>query len=159
MATKYLLPQGCHLYLRSNFDDTDEKLYQAAIDAAEKAYAPYSKFKVGASALLENDIIITASNQENSAFPSGLCAERVALFYAGSQHPNIGVKKLFITIAVTDKDPTLVYAPCGCCRQVIAETEKRQEKPIQIIFEGHDNQFIQSNGIAPLLPFAFKLPE
>ncbi len=135
----------------------DAALLLKAREVALTAYAPYSKFRVGAAVILENGEVITASNQENAAFPSGLCAERVALFYAGSRFPGIAVKSLAIAVIAAKKEANRVYAPCGACRQVMAETENRQNKPFRIIFEGPGNYITWCNGIEPLLPFTFKL--
>lgn len=136
----------------------DESLLLArAREAARSAYAPYSQFSVGAALKLENGEVITASNQENAAFPSGLCAERVALFYAGSQYPGVAIQSLVIAVISDKKELDRVYAPCGACRQVIAETEFRQNKPFKIIFEGPGNFLTSCNGVEPLLPFTFRL--
>lgn len=135
----------------------DAMLLSRARMAARAAYAPYSQFCVGAALKLENGEIITASNQENAAFPSGLCAERVALFYAGSQYPGVAIQSLVIAVISDKKELDKVYAPCGACRQVIAETEFRQNKPFKIIFEGPGNYLTSCNGVEPLLPFTFRL--
>lgn len=135
----------------------DAMLLSLARKAAMLAYAPYSQFCVGAALKLENGEIITASNQENAAFPSGLCAERVALFYAGSQYPGVAIQSLVIAVISDKKELDRVYAPCGACRQVIAETEFRQNKPVKIIFEGPGTFLTTCNGIEPLLPFTFRL--
>lgn len=135
----------------------DAMLLYKAREAALSAYAPYSKFRVGAALILENGEVITASNQENAAFPSGLCAERVALFYAGSRFPEVAVKSLAIAVVSEKKQHDRVYAPCGACRQVMAETENRQNQPFKIMFEGPRNNITFCNGIEPLLPFTFKL--
>ncbi|MBE2247111.1 MAG: cytidine deaminase [Candidatus Competibacteraceae bacterium] len=159
MSKIHEIPTGCTMHKRDELNVEDASLMQAALNVALKAYAPYSRFKVGAALLLENGEIVSASNQENAAYPSGLCAERVALFFAGSTYPGVAVKKIAISIDSEEKDLTLAYAPCGSCRQVIAETEKRQNNPMQILFEGPHNQVICCEGIDPLLPFAFRLPE
>lgn len=135
----------------------DALLLTKAREAALTAYAPYSKFRVGAALILENGEVITSSNQENAAFPSGLCAERVALFYAGSRFPGVAVKSIAIAVVSEKKQSDRVYAPCGACRQVMAETENRQNQPFKIMFEGPGNNITMCNGIEPLLPFTFKL--
>ncbi len=143
----------------AGLDSGDKKLIEIAKDAAENAYAPYSQFKVGAALKLSNGEIISASNQENAAYPSGLCAERVALFYAHSQFPGEAIESLAVTSIVKgeqSQDPTY---PCGACRQVIAETEKRGGKPIRIIIGGAKLTQVV-NGSDSLLPFVFNnLPE
>jgi cytidine deaminase len=137
--------------------EIDRKLIGAANNAAENAYAPYSDFSVGAAVLLENGEIISASNQENAAYPSGLCAERVALFYAGAKFPGVKILKLFITVQSPIKNGHTVYAPCGACRQVISESQNRQDAPIQITFEGPGESFTRSESIEEIMPFTFRL--
>ena len=131
-----------------------KKLTDEAKEATSRAYAPYSNFYVGAAAELENGEIITGNNQENAAYPSGLCAERVALFFAGSKYPDMPVKRLAI-IAKTNGDfIEQCTAPCGACRQVILETEDRGKKPMEIILCGKDEVYILDS-IKDLLPLYF----
>lgn len=130
-------------------------LMQKAIEARMQAYAPYSKFNVGAALLLDNGQIVTGSNQENAAYPSGLCAERVAIFYTGAQYPNAKILKMAITagstLSVTDKP----IPPCGSCRQSIFEYEYKQEQPIEIYFMGETGEVYKSDSIQNLLPLTF----
>ena len=133
-----------------------QKLMHRAEEAREKAYAPYSKFNVGAAVLLTNGEVIDGNNQENGAFPSGLCAERVALFTAGANYPGIGVKALFITARPKSLDLEKPVAPCGGCRQVMAETEFRQASPMRIFFRGSTGPIIEAEGTESLLPYLFK---
>jgi cytidine deaminase len=134
----------------------EESFYvDKAFEACALAYSPYSKFKVGACVALENGEIILGSNQENIAYPSGLCAERVALFYAGAQFSKVAVKALVI-VAIGDfigKDAKL--SPCGSCRQVMAETQKRQESDFPIILVNMDGSINKFPSIHSLLPFVF----
>lgn len=126
-----------------------------AFEAMEKAYAPYSKFKVGAALLLEDGQIIQGNNQENIAYPSGLCAERVALFHAGAQFPRIAVDLICI-VAKGDLMPiSQLLSPCGACRQVMLESENRQNKPIRIILVNQDNRTMCIDSVQNLLPFGF----
>ena len=104
-------------------EEKDHKLVEEAKNATKRSYAPYSNFNVGAAAELENGIIITGTNQENAAYPSGICAERTTLFYANSKYPNVAVKSLAIAANTKNKFTELPTAPCGACRQVILETE------------------------------------
>src|SRR5699024_9590066 len=105
-------------------------------EATRRSYAPYSHFSVGAAALLANGVVVTGTNQENAAYPSGLCAERTTLFYANSQYPDQAVVTLAIA-ARTEKDfIDTPIPPCGACRQVILETEKRYKQPIRILLYG-----------------------
>lgn len=133
----------------------DQQLVEKAYSISEKAYAPYSKFHVGAAVLLENNEIVLGSNQENIAFPSGLCAERVALFYAGANFPQQIVKKIVI-VAKGDLVPMdKILSPCGGCRQVMLETEVRQKTPYEVILVSQNGQTIIFNAAIDLLPFAF----
>jgi cytidine deaminase len=133
----------------------DAELLVAAKKMVKTAYAPYSEFHVGAAVLLENGEIIAGNNQENAAYPSGLCAERVALFYAGSQYPTIAIK----TIAISVKSKNVIISEplstCGGCRQVIAEYENKFKKPIRIIMSGEKGQIYIANSIESLLPLMF----
>ena len=136
---------------------SDKVLLDRAIEAASRAYAPYSSFHVGAAVLLANGEILDANNQENVAYPSGLCAERVALFYAQSQRPDIPVKAIAIYASSDDflmEDPV---TPCGACRQVIAEHESRHSEKIRIIMGGNHGRVQVVEGIENLLPLMFML--
>lgn len=132
-----------------------QSLMNQAIETRKNAYAPYSKFRVGAAILLDNGKIVLGSNQENAAYPSGLCAERVAIFQAGAIYPNAKIVKLAIT-AASDTNPTLSpIPPCGACRQSIAEYEFKQDIPIEIYFMGESGEVYKSNSINNLLPLSF----
>ncbi len=134
---------------------SDKKLVEQSQKAIISSYSPYSKFRVGAAVLLENGEIITGANQENAAYPSGLCAERVALFYANSKYPDVAVEAIAISASGNGKDFTCKpISPCGACRQVILETENRFEKPIKIILYGKDKITVFENSV-DLLPIAF----
>lgn len=132
---------------------------QALVEESQKimsdAYAPYSNFRVGASLLLEDGTVVTGSNQENIAYPSGLCAERVALFYAGANHPEKVVKTLCIVAKGDLVDVETLLSPCGGCRQVMVETEKRQNEPFRVILVSQNNITIVAESAASLLPLAF----
>lgn len=133
----------------------DQKLVLKAREASKKAYSPYSKFNVGASVLLENGEVILGNNQENAAFPSGLCAERVAMFYANATYPDSPI--IAIAISASNKNGLLdePASPCGSCRQSLAESEMRFKNAIRIILDGKKKvQVLQ--GIESLLPFVFK---
>ena len=134
----------------------DQRLMQAAIDAAATAYAPYSHFSVGAALRLSDGSIVCGSNQENAAYPSGLCAERTALFAAGAQAPNTPVEALAI-VARTPDGQLSEAAPCGACRQVMAETRQRSGCPLRILMYLSDGRIREVPDIAVLLPFAFQL--
>ena len=126
-----------------------QELAIAAKKASNTAYSPYSKFKVGAAVLLENGKIISGSNQENSAYPSGLCAERVALFYANSQHPKIAIKAIAIVAFHNNNELEQPVYPCGSCRQVIIESQSRQKNPIQVLFIGKKNPALYRKRFLP----------
>jgi len=132
----------------------EKKLIDSAKIACSRAYAPYSQFQVGAAVLLANGEIITGNNQENIAFPSGLCAERTALFYANSQYPEQAVKLLAIAAYTQGDFIELPISPCGACRQVILETEMRYQSPIKIYLYGRKEIYVVE-GIKDLLPLAF----
>ncbi len=135
--------------------NAEEKLLiVSAQNAADRAYSPYSKFSVGAAVLLDNGEIIQGNNQENAAYPSGLCAERVALFYANSKFPDVAVKSIAITAKKNGKFNDNPVPPCGACRQVMLETEIRFKSPVKVILYGEKKiQII--NKISDLLPLDF----
>ena len=143
-----------NVYKFEELTEADRTLLQAAMDATKRSYAPYSKFSVGAAARLNNDVIVTGTNQENAAYPSGLCAERTTLFYANSQYPDQAVATLAVA-ARTERD--LLDAPippCGACRQVILETEKRFNQPMRILLYGKEEVY-EVKSIRDLLPLSF----
>ncbi len=132
-----------------------QKLMKDAVEAREKAYAPYSKFKVGAALVLENGSIVKGSNQENASYPSGLCAERTAIYAAGANYPNQKIKTIAITATSEKHDVLEPIAPCGACRQAIAEYEQKQEDPIEIYFTGTSGKVIHVKALLDILPLAF----
>ena len=133
----------------------EKELMTQAINVANTAYAPYSEFNVGAALILENDKIITGNNQENSSFPCGICAERVALFSANSMYPHLEIKKIAITAISNNFILTHPVGPCGLCRQVLIECEERQNTEIEIILFD-SNKIIKLQNAKSLLPFYFK---
>lgn len=138
----------------SELEETEINLVQKAVESAEKSYSPYSRFRVGAAVLLDNGKIICGNNQENSAYPSGLCAERVAIFYANAKYP--GNKIICMAIAAKSDGKTTegpIY-PCGSCRQVMIETEIRFQSPIKLILSGNDHIHVLEN-VSQLLPQGF----
>jgi len=132
-----------------------QDLMNQAVEIRKKAYAPYSQFRVGAALLLDNGKIVLGSNQENAAYPSGLCAERVAIFHAGSIYPEAKILKIAITAASDTNQTTAPIPPCGSCRQSIAEYEIKQETPIEIYFMGEIGEVYKSASLKNLLPFMF----
>jgi cytidine deaminase len=139
----------------SELPEREQQLILKARKIAEDAYSPYSGFRVGAALELINGKIIAGNNQENAAFTPGLCAERVALFYANSAHPNLAVKTLAISASNKNGLVEDTVKPCGSCRQAILETEVRFKQPIKIILDGK-NKIQVFEGVENLLPFAFK---
>ena len=129
-------------------------LIEEAKKQTQKSYAPYSEFHVGAAVLLENGIVVGGNNQENSAYPSGTCAERTAIFYANSQHPDIPVKLLAIAAFTNGKFTSEPVTPCGACRQVLLETENRYGQAIKVILYGTDKIYV-FDSIKQLLPLSF----
>ena len=138
-----------------DLNEEERHLVELAIEATNRSYSPYSHFKVGAAVRLENGVELSGSNQENAAYPSGICAERTTLFYAGAQYPNVGVKMLAIAARGTDgeltEEPT---GPCGACRQVILESETRAGAPMKILLYGRKHVYVME-GIETLLPLCF----
>ena len=132
---------------------------QILIDKAKKActtaYSIYSGFSVGAAVLLANGITVSGSNQENISFPSGLCAERVAIFSAAAQYPAVSIKKLALTAVRQDLEYVEPVSPCGGCRQVLMEYELLQKSPIEIIMFGSSGKVMVAPSLDMLLPFRF----
>lgn len=135
--------------------ESDQNLVFAAREASERAFAPYSKFHVGAALLLENGEIFSGNNQENAASPTGLCAERVALFYANATFPETAVKAIAVTASNSRGLVDGPVKPCGSCRQALVETESRFKQSIRIILDGKKKIQV-FEGVDNLLPFAFK---
>lgn len=140
--------------LRELSDDVIS-LMEMAKEARKNAYAPYSNFSVGTAILLDNDEVIIGSNQENASYPSGLCAERTAIYYASAKYPNAKVLKLAITAGAINKRTDKPIPPCGACRQALAEYEVKQEAPMEIYFMGEIGEVIKSDSLANLLPLIF----
>ena len=145
----------------SAYDNLDElpqdvqELMAQAVEIRKKAYAPYSKFRVGVAILLDNGKVVLGSNQENAAYPSGLCAERTAIFYTGANYPDAKILKMAIS-AASDTNPTLSpIPPCGACRQSIAEYEFKQDQPIEMYFMGESGDIFKSDSLKNLLPITF----
>ena len=144
------------------FDSVDElssddrQLVEMAREAADVAYAPYSNFHVGAALMLANGVCVKGSNQENVAYPSGLCAERVAVFSAYSQYPGIAMNSIAITAKSKNFKVDNPITPCGSCRQVLAEYEHLQGSPIRIILTGETGKVLVIDKVEDILPLSFK---
>lgn len=141
-------------YLYEELSDSDKRLIEAAKEATKRSYAPYSHFNVGAAVLLEDGTIVAGANQENAAYPSGLCAERTALFHAGSQYPDKAVITIAIAASNTEGFTELPVTPCGACRQVLLETEMRYKHPIRVLMYGAAFTY-EILGTKDLLPLSF----
>lgn len=135
--------------------ETDQMLCNKAKDALASSHSPYSKFKVGTAILLADSQIVLGSNQENVAYPSGLCAERVALFTIGANYPNAVIKSMAITARTENFKIENPVTSCGACLQVMAEYEKKQNEPIDVLFYCIDGAIIKVKGVKSLLPFVF----
>jgi len=138
-------------------DNVSAELVEHAKKATQDAYAPYSRFRVGAALLLDDGTIVTGTNQENAAFPSGMCAERTALFAAGTQHPGKKILKLVVVALPVDATDLVPATCCGGCRQVMVEYETRQGRNYEVTMMGNDGQWIVSRSASALLPFSFVL--
>lgn len=144
------------LLRRGELNKTQQTVIDAAISAIDTSYSPYSKFAVGAALMLSDGKIITGSNQENMAYPSGTCAERAALFSFGSTGTTEKIKTLAVFARFHDAKELATGAPCGACRQVMLEYELKQTTPFEVIFY-HDGHFVVVNSAKTLLPFHFHL--
>lgn len=136
-------------------DATEKKLFDAARKIRESAYAVYSNFTVGCALLLENGEIVTGSNQENAAYPSGLCAERTTIFWTSANFPGVKIKKLFVIGAPREAITSSPIPPCGACRQSIMEYKSKQRDEIEIYFASLDGEIYKTKSIRDLLPFSF----
>ncbi len=132
-----------------------QELMNKAHEARENAYAPYSSFMVGAALQLETGEIIIGNNQENAAFPSGLCAERVAVFNAGAEYPGVTITSLALTVRSLNHIVDKPTPPCGACRQSLAEYEVRQKEPLTLYFMGETGKVVKANSVKDLLPLVF----
>lgn len=137
----------------------DRNLLDKAQQACKSAYAPYSKFRVGAAVLLQNGEIITGNNQENAAYPSGLCAERVAMYYASANFPAIPMCAIAVAVESDEVKFTKPLAPCGSCRQVMAEYEHLHQLKMRVILSEPSGRAQIINGVSDLLPFTFNSKE
>lgn len=142
------------VYGMDELSQSDRELVSAAMEATKGSYAPYSKFRVGAAARLANGLVFTGANQENAAYPSGLCAERTTLFAANAQYPDQPVLALAIAARKGNRFMSTPISPCGACRQVISGVEDRFGHPVRILLFGTEGIY-ECNGIDALLPLRF----
>ncbi|MCD4773804.1 MAG: cytidine deaminase [Bacteroidales bacterium] len=143
----------------SELQETDQELLIKAVEISDKAYAPYSDYHVGAAILLGNGKIITGNNQENVAYPSGLCAERVAIYYASSQYPEEEILAIAITANAKNFSIKVPVAPCGACRQVLAEYETRQQNNIRLLLMSQTGKIQIIKSVKDVLPLMFHAEE
>ncbi len=145
----------------SEYDDSaeltpeEQDIIRISFKAAQFAYAPYSGFYVGAAVLLDNGNVIKGNNQENAAYPSGLCAERVAVYSASALYPQIAIKAIAISSSSKEITAGKFVTPCGSCRQALIEYEKKQKSPIKLLLSGQKGKIITINSISDLLPLHF----
>ncbi len=154
MKTKEIRLEVREYEAEEDIDQSDASLIEEAKTAAVQSYAPYSGFHVGAAVLLQDGIVVTGNNQENSAYPSGLCAERIALFYANAHYPNQSVKAIAIVAFDGEEQTAQPVRPCGSCAQVLLETEVRYHRPIRVIMSGKNKTEI-IDSVRVLLPLGF----
>lgn len=140
---------------KADLEKEDLELMEQAIKAHENAYAPYSQFHVGCALLLENGKVILGNNQENAAYPSGMCAERVAIWKASSDFPGVKVLKLAIAVRSNNQVVDKPVGPCGSCRQTLSEYEINQKQGIEVFFMGEKGPVIKTDSLLELLPLAF----
>ncbi len=151
---QYDITASVCVYQPDELSADDQQLVRAAMEATRTSYAPYSRFCVGAAARLADGQVVTGSNQENAAFPSGLCAERTALFAANAQHPDTPVVALAIAAFTQGHFLSDPISPCGACRQVILEVEDRYGQPIRILLYGTEGVHVVDS-VKALLPLYF----
>ena len=132
----------------------DRALLEAAMEALNGSYAPYSHFNVGAAVRLEDGTVVKGANQENAAYPSGLCAERTAMFAASAQHPGVAFESIALICSREGKLMPNPASPCGACRQVMAQYEREAGRPMRIIL-GSGGPILVFTGVASLMPLIF----
>jgi cytidine deaminase len=140
---------------QNDLDGESKALLEKAKQALPTAYAPYSNFRVAAALLLDDGTVVTGTNQENAAYPSGMCAERVALFTASSLHPGKTIKKLVVLARLGNEAELAPASSCGACRQVMLEFEQRQQRAFEVIMQNQDHQWVKTTSAETLLPFCF----
>ncbi|MCM4157472.1 cytidine deaminase [Gramella sp. AN32] len=146
------------LEVYDSLDELDahvQELMHKAIEVRNNAYAPYSQFKVGAAVQLANGEMILGSNQENASYPSGLCAERTAVYAAGANYPNEKVKAIAISAKSMKHRIISPVPPCGACRQALVEYEVKQDEAIELYFMGETGKVIKADSVKDLLPLVF----
>ena len=143
------------VYSYEECTEIEKNLIDAAKQATSNAYAPYSHFHVGAALLLENGKIITGNNQENAAYPSGLCAERTAVFYANAQFPDQKIEAIAVAAFYNGEFTSDLVSPCGSCRQVLLEVESRFNSPVKVMLYNKANEVYVAESMSSLMPLSF----
>ena len=143
------------VYSYEECTEIEKNLIDAAKQATSNAYAPYSHFHVGAALLLENGKIITGNNQENAAYPSGLCAERTAVFYANAQFPDQKIEAIAVAAFYNGEFTPDLVSPCGSCRQVLLEVESRFNSPVKVMLYNKDDEVYVAESMSSLMPLSF----
>lgn len=154
MALKRLAIEYQEYASAAEMDDADRSLLEDALDAVKGSYAPYSRYNVGAAVLLSDGTVVKGANQENSAYPSGLCAERTALFAAHARYPELSVRAIAVTACHGGRPVSEPAWPCGACRQVLAESQKRAGEPVRVIVGG-TSRIVVFSCVDDILPFIF----
>ncbi|WP_266204371.1 cytidine deaminase [Pontibacter kalidii] len=155
MASKLEVQISVDVLEAQELTPQEQQAMDLAREAANDAYAPYSNFLVGAALLLEDGSLFKGSNQENAAYPSGLCAERTALFALSAHYPKSRIKLLAVTARRRHEQEFMPAMPCGACRQVMAEYEFRQQEPIPVLLQASDGKYYRFKSVGDLLPFQF----
>lgn len=155
MARKIEKKVTLESFSKDELDLEMQSLVDTAKEAAENAYAPYSNFLVGAAVLLDNGKIFSGNNQENVAFPAGICAERVVLSYSQANYPSVRPLKLVVVARRRDNENYSFVSPCGTCRQTISEYEQKFQNPIEVYMLNSNGELLKASGIDDLLPFKF----
>ncbi len=138
-----------------DLDVESRMLFEKALDALQHAYAPYSNFTVATAVLLTDGTIVTGTNQENAAYPSGMCAERVALYTVASQHPGKIIKKILVVAKLAKQTSLSPATSCGPCRQVMLEFEQRQQRYFEVVMQNQARHWVKASSAESLLPFCF----
>jgi len=155
MDTKTITINVLEANSAEDLEQSDRQMLSLALQASSGAYAPFSRFQVGAAVLMSDGSLVTGSNQENAAYPSGLCAERTALFYAQSQYPHLAVEAIAVAAVFQGSQTQEPAYPCGACRQVMLESQKRSGKPLRVIMGGSQKIHIVES-VMDLLPLGFE---
>lgn len=152
--TEKEIPAKIQVYAYNELNETEKKLVDLAREATKSSYTPYSHFNVGAALLLDNGVTIKGANQENAAFPAGICAERSACFNAGANYPDVPIRAIAITAWQNGDFVEKPCSPCGVCRQALLEFQTRSGKPIEVYLAGRDTVY-HIHGVDTLLPLSF----